>query len=222
MQITAIGTEDPFQPDRWQDAAKICVSAIFDSTAAIMSDQRQAQSSITSSENFGNLNPELETFLLFQRDLDIQFEGMINSSNWFAADQMYWAEEWKMLGAIAASGGMKNGSFLPDAAGGSTYKKMENLSASGTGVFDSWMIREQITETLIRKQHDYGHHNISRFGRHGLLVRVHDKIARLKNLMLQSAAPNNESISDTYTDIVGYSAIGIMWERGWFGLELTI
>ena len=187
-----------------------------------MSDQRQAQSSITSSENFGNLNPELETFLLFQRDLDIQFEGMINSSNWFAADQMYWAEEWKMLGAIAASGGMKNGSFLPDAAGGSTYKKMENLSASGTGVFDSWMIREQITETLIRKQHDYGHHNISRFGRHGLLVRVHDKIARLKNLMLQSAAPNNESISDTYTDIVGYSAIGIMWERGWFGLELTI
>jgi hypothetical protein len=99
---------------------------------------------------------------------------------------------------------------------------MENLSASGTEVFDSWMIREQITETLIRKQHDYGHHNISRFGRHGLLVRVHDKIARLKNLMLQSAAPNNESISDTYTDIVGYSAIGIMWERGWFNLELTV
>lgn len=221
--MTAIGAEEPFQPTRWQDAAKVCVSAIFDSTAAIMADRGQARIPIISSGNFENLNPELETFLLFQGDLDIQFEGMINSSKWFEADPMYWAEEWKMLGAISASGGMKNGSFLPDlAAGSSTYKKMENLSASGTGVFDSWMIREQITETLIRKQHDYGHHNISRFGRHGLLVRVHDKIARLKNLMLQSASPNNESISDTYTDIVGYSAIGIMWERGWFNLELTI
>jgi hypothetical protein len=222
MQITAVDTEGPFEPRRWQDAAKVCVSSIFDSTAAIMADRGESRITLISSENYEKLNSELETFLLFQGHLDIQFEGMINTSKWFEADQMYWAEEWKILGAIAASGGMKNGSFLPDAAAGSNYKKMENLSASGTEVFDSWMIREQITETLIRKQHDYGHHNISRFGRHGLLVRVHDKIARLKNLMLQSAAPNNESISDTYTDIVGYSAIGIMWERGWFNLELTV
>jgi hypothetical protein len=222
MQITAVGTEEPFEPRRWQDAAKIAVSLIFDSTAAIMSEELQ-RPRVISSQNFGFSNPELEEYLAFQDRLDIQFEGMINTSKWFEADEMYWAQEWKMLGAIATSGGMKNGSFLPDpAAGGNQYKKLENLSASGAGVFDSWMIREQITETLIRKQHDYGHHNISRFGRHGLLVRVHDKIARLKNLMLKSASPNNESISDTYTDIVGYSAIGIMWERGWFGLELEV
>lgn len=223
MQITAVGTEEPFEPRRWQDAAKVCVSLVFDATSVLMTDRGESRTLLISSEKNEFCDPQLEEYLQFQANLDIQFEGMVNTSKWWVVDQMYWAEEWKMLGALTAAEGMKNGSFLPDpSAGGNAYKKMENLSASTGSIFDSWMIREQITETLIRKQHDYGHHNIARFGRQGLLVRVHDKIARLKNLMLNNSSPNNESISDTYTDIVGYSAIGIMWERGWFGLELEV
>ena len=79
----------------------------------------------------------------------------------------------------------------------------------------------EVTETLIRKQRDYGPENIRRFGRQGLMVRMHDKIARLENLTQTGSTPNNESISDTYLDIVGYSAIGIMWEQRQFLLPLA-
>lgn len=78
----------------------------------------------------------------------------------------------------------------------------------------------EVHETLCRKQHDYGHENIQRFGRAGLMVRVHDKIARLENLVGNNTNPNNESIKDNVMDVVGYSAIGIMWESGTFLLSL--
>ena len=51
-------------------------------------------------------------------------------------------------------------------------------------------------------------------------MRCHDKVARLKNLYGSDFEPNNESIEDTLLDIVGYSAIGIMWESGTFLLPL--
>ena len=81
--------------------------------------------------------------------------------------------------------------------------------------------RESVVETLIRKQRDYGHENIRRFGRDGLLIRCHDKVARLENLCGSDFEPNNESIEDTLLDIVGYSAIGSMWEHEKFLLPLA-
>ena len=77
-----------------------------------------------------------------------------------------------------------------------------------------------ISEILIKKQRDYGHENIARFGRVGLLVRTHDKVARLENLEAKQVPPGNESVVDNYIDVIGYSAIGIMWERSWFMLEM--
>jgi hypothetical protein len=74
--------------------------------------------------------------------------------------------------------------------------------------------------TLIEKQTDYGPENIKRFGRQGLMVRMHDKIARLENLLAAGRTPKNESIYDTYLDIAGYAAIGIMWETRTFLLPL--
>jgi hypothetical protein len=77
-----------------------------------------------------------------------------------------------------------------------------------------------VKDILVRKQRDYGHENIRRFGRQGLMIRIHDKVARLENLLSSGETPNNESIDDTLIDIVGYSAIGIMWEKGKFLLPL--
>ena len=83
----------------------------------------------------------------------------------------------------------------------------------------------EITEvhaTLVRKQRDYGPENIRRFGRQGLMVRMHDKVARLENLLSIDGGgkPQNESIRDNLLDVVGYSAIGIMWESMEFLLPL--
>jgi hypothetical protein len=79
----------------------------------------------------------------------------------------------------------------------------------------------EVVELLIKKQTDYGPENINRFGQFGLVVRTHDKVARLENLLAKGITPSNESVKDTYIDIVGYSAIGIMLQRGWFDYPLA-
>jgi hypothetical protein len=80
----------------------------------------------------------------------------------------------------------------------------------------------EVTETLWRKQHDYGPENVARFGRQGLMVRMHDKVARLENLIENDRMPAvaGEAERDTLMDIVGYSAIGMMWESHTFLLPL--
>jgi hypothetical protein len=80
---------------------------------------------------------------------------------------------------------------------------------------------EDISRILVRKQRDYGHYNIARFGRAGLLVRMHDKVARLENLLQNETNPENESVVDNFIDVIGYASIGIMWERNWFLLPLA-
>ena len=103
------------------------------------------------------------------------------------------AEKWATLGALAL-----------------TFAKSNSLDISN----------EYLLETLVRKQTDYGHNNIAKYGRQGLIIRVHDKIARLENLVTKNEAAKNEPIEDTLLDIAGYSAIGIMWETGTFLLPL--
>lgn len=78
-----------------------------------------------------------------------------------------------------------------------------------------------VTKTLVRKQTDYGHENIRRFGERGLFVRLHDKVARLENLLARDASPKNESLADNLLDVVGYCAIGCMWVGGVFLLPLA-
>jgi hypothetical protein len=104
--------------------------------------------------------------------------------------------------------------------GAMTRSSAESLNIGFFGNLDGSNLITEITQILIKKQTDYGHDNISRFGRIGLLVRVHDKVARLENLTARNLNPANESLSDNYIDVIGYSAIGMMVESGTFGLEL--
>lgn len=77
-----------------------------------------------------------------------------------------------------------------------------------------------INTLLVSKQHDYGHQNIATFGLFGLVVRLSDKVARLRNLYGRDSA-RNESIIDTWSDLFGYSVIAEMWMDGTFHLDLA-
>jgi len=79
----------------------------------------------------------------------------------------------------------------------------------------------KVAEIVIAKQHDYGHDNILVFKEQGLVVRLWDKISRLKNLLWKNVEPKNESIEDTFTDIAGYAIIGLMLAEGTFTNELA-
>lgn len=82
-----------------------------------------------------------------------------------------------------------------------------------------WGTLEQI-DLLARKQHDYGHQNISKFGEHGLMVRLWDKIARYENLARRQVGPENESLVDTLKDMIGYVVLWGMVRQGTFTLPL--
>lgn len=195
--LTVVDSMDPVGPRDWREAAAIACSGIFKNAEKLAVH-------LVPPMGAGRLSPsESEENLAFLLDclelVDNHFEGMVNSSNLMLnLDNIYWASEWMILGSLSAAVGYAN---------------------SRLGEFDNFG-QESMTSILCRKQSDYGHSNISRFGRQGLLVRTHDKIARLKNLSLKKINPENESIVDTYVDMVGYSAIGVMWERGWFTLDL--
>jgi DNA-directed RNA polymerase specialized sigma24 family protein len=76
-------------------------------------------------------------------------------------------------------------------------------------------------ELLCSKQNDYGHGNILKFGMYGVVVRASDKAERLKNLTaLGGVKPSNESVLDTFFDVVGYAVIARMLKAETFELEL--
>ena len=68
----------------------------------------------------------------------------------------------------------------------------------------------------IKKNADYGNDNLKRFGAHGIVVRMFDKMDRLHNL-LDKEAQVDESIEDTCKDLINYSLYLIMMQKG--GLE---
>jgi len=140
-------------------------------------------------------------------DMRVQLDWLINigTGKMVTSKEMTeeeYADSWRTLGAVARN----------------AAKKLNILDYSlerpGPKI-------DELTSVLIKKQKDYGHDNISRFGRLGLLVRVHDKIARLENLARREAEPENESLRDNYMDVINYCAIGMMVEMEWFPLELA-
>lgn len=66
---------------------------------------------------------------------------------------------------------------------------------------------------LSSKHSDYGSRNISDApggALNGLSVRLHDKVARLNNLLTSGKNPNHESLRDTFIDIVNYGIISLL------------
>jgi hypothetical protein len=72
---------------------------------------------------------------------------------------------------------------------------------------------DECLELLLRKQADYGPLNIANApggALNGLRVRLHDKLARINNLIDNNVAPSNESLRDSFVDSVNYNLIAIM------------
>ena len=80
-------------------------------------------------------------------------------------------------------------------------------------IADVWRILDGAGNLLIRKHKDYGPKNIAHSpggALNGLRVRMHDKIARINHLVDSRVAPSNESLRDSFVDLLNYSAIAIL------------
>ena len=78
-------------------------------------------------------------------------------------------------------------------------------------------ITKELSELLISKHKDYGPKNISQApggAINGLRVRMHDKLARINNLIDSGASPEHESLEDSFKDMANYAIIGLLVLRG--------
>lgn len=73
----------------------------------------------------------------------------------------------------------------------------------------------------IKKHHDYGPENHAIWGCQGAIIRASDKLLRLKRSYFDEVSMENETIEDTWLDLIGYGLIGLVIERGlWPSLKL--
>ena len=91
----------------------------------------------------------------------------------------------------------------------------DNNSKADTNQFvtDVWAILDAAGNLLIKKHNDYGPKNIALSPGgplNGLRVRMWDKVARINNLIDSGVKPSNESLRDSFIDLLNYSAIAMM------------
>lgn len=74
-------------------------------------------------------------------------------------------------------------------------------------------LSKELNDLLLSKHKDYGPKNISQAPGgpiNGLRVRMHDKLARINNLVDSGASPEHESLEDSFKDMANYAIIGLL------------
>ena len=93
-----------------------------------------------------------------------------------------------------------------------------NINNNGAS-FESAVARtfQELLDLLLSKHKDYGPRNIADApggSINGLRVRMHDKLARINNLVDSGKNPKYESIEDSFKDMANYAIIGLLVLRG--------
>lgn len=96
---------------------------------------------------------------------------------------------------------------------------VEQLATGGAGAEPLSWLAELMTELeeLMRGRHQkYGAGNIAEWGDLGVVVRLSDKMARLRTTYQSDVSDGHldETIEDTLKDIANYAIIALAWRRG--------
>jgi hypothetical protein len=78
---------------------------------------------------------------------------------------------------------------------------------------DVYEIMDELYDLMISKHTDYGPTNISKSPGgpiNGLRVRMHDKMARINNLVDNGSDAQHEPLEDSFKDLANYAVIGMM------------
>lgn len=97
------------------------------------------------------------------------------------------------------------------------YAKARKANADNQFMQDVSLIFTELEDLLLSKHKDYGPSNISNApggALNGLRVRMHDKLARINNLIDENKNPEHESLEDSFKDMANYAIIGLLVLRG--------
>ena len=78
-------------------------------------------------------------------------------------------------------------------------------------------VMKELGDLLISKHRDYGPKNVSHSPGgpiNGLRVRMHDKMARINNLVDNQQEARHEPLEDSFKDLANYGIIGLLVLRG--------
>lgn len=78
---------------------------------------------------------------------------------------------------------------------------------------DVRIVYDELMSVLLAKHRDYGPKNIADApggALNGLRVRIHDKVARINNLVDRHSDPMYESIEDSFKDLANYAIIALL------------
>ena len=78
-------------------------------------------------------------------------------------------------------------------------------------------LSQELSELLLSKHKDYGPKNISQSPGgplNGLRVRMHDKTARINNLVDKGLSAQHEPLEDSFKDLANYGVIALLVLRG--------
>ena len=79
------------------------------------------------------------------------------------------------------------------------------------------IVYDELMSLMLSKHKDYGPSNIANApggALNGLRVRMHDKLARINNLVDENKNPEHESLEDSFKDMANYAIIGLLVLRG--------
>jgi hypothetical protein len=80
-----------------------------------------------------------------------------------------------------------------------------------------WDTMKELGDLLLSKHRDYGPKNISDSpggALNGLRVRMHDKTARINNLIDNGTVAQHEPLEDSFKDLANYGIIALLVLRG--------
>ena len=67
-------------------------------------------------------------------------------------------------------------------------------------------IQDELFETFVKKNNDYGNTNLDTFGKIGIMIRLQDKINRFINVSKNNInLVEDETLDDTVKDLINYS-----------------
>ena len=78
---------------------------------------------------------------------------------------------------------------------------------------DVRIVYDELMSVLLAKHRDYGPRNIADAPGgplNGLRVRIHDKVARINNLIDKNREPKYESLEDSFKDLANYAIIALL------------
>ena len=106
-----------------------------------------------------------------------------------------------------------------DNTDGNDGQQPDSYRLSSTSYFESDVreVMRELGDLLISKHKDYGPKNISQSPGgplNGLRVRMHDKTARINNLVDKGLSAQHEPLEDSFKDLANYGVIALLVLRG--------